>query len=106
MQRFHLSSGLKATGFLPGITKSKAFNQRHICCSGSTDGRIIQVAYALPLDDDPAKESDCKLIFRIKDGRHYLYGGWGPFGRRVLTGESVRPVPSGDDRAEVPLIYR
>ncbi len=72
----------------------------------STDGRIIQVAYALPLDDDPAKESDCKLIFRIKDGRHYLYGGWGPFGRRVLTGESVRPVPSGDDRAEVPLIYR
>ncbi len=72
----------------------------------STDGRIIQAVYALPLDNDPPKEGDSKLIFRIQNGKHYLYGGWGTFGRRVLTGESVRPVPSGDDRAEVPIIYR
>jgi hypothetical protein len=72
----------------------------------STDGKIVQDAYALPLDDDPAKEGDSKLVFGIQNGRHYLYGGWGSFGRRVLTGESARPVPSGDDRAEVPIIYR
>ena len=72
----------------------------------STEGKIIQVAYALPLDDDPAREGDSKLVFRVQNGRHYLYGGWGPFGRRVLTEESVRPVPSGSTRAEVPITYR
>lgn len=72
----------------------------------STDGKIVQGAYVLPLDDDPAKGGDSKLVFRIQNGTYYLYGGWGPFGRRVLTGESARPVPSGDDRAEVPIIYR
>lgn len=72
----------------------------------STDGKIIQAVYALPVDDDPATKDDSKLIFRIENGRHYLYGGCGPFGRRVVTGESVRPAPSGSDRAEVPLIYR
>ena len=65
----------------------------------STDGKIVKDAYALPLDDDPAKDGDSKLVFRIQNGRHYLYGGWGPFGRRVLTVEAAQPVPSGDDRA-------
>lgn len=72
----------------------------------STDGKIVQEVFALPLDNVPAKESDSKLIFRIQNSTHYLYGGWGPFGRRVLTGESVRPAPSGDARAEVPITYR
>jgi hypothetical protein len=72
----------------------------------SPDGKIVQDAYALPLDEDPPKEGDSKLVFRIQNGKHYLYGGWGPFGRRVLTGEFARPVPSGDDRAEVPITYR
>ena len=72
----------------------------------STDGKIVQVAYTLPLDEDPAKDGESKLVFRIQNGRNYLYGGWGPSGRRVLTVESVRPVPSGDSRAEVPIIYR
>jgi hypothetical protein len=72
----------------------------------SLDGKIIQVAYVLPLDESPAKPGDAKLIFRIHDGRHYLYGGCGPFGHRVLTAESARPVPSGDDRAEVPINFR
>ena len=72
----------------------------------TTDGRIVQDAYTLPLDENPVKESDAKLVFRIEDGRRYLYEGWGPYGRRVLTAEAGRPAPSGDDRVEVPINYR
>jgi len=72
----------------------------------STDGKIVQDAYTLPLDDNPAKASDAKLVFRIQDGRRYLYGGWGPYGNSVVTVESVRPAPSGDNRVEVPIIFR
>ncbi len=72
----------------------------------STDGKTVQDAYTLPLDGYPAKQSDAKLVFRIQNGKHYLYEGWGAYGRRVVTGESVRPAPSGVDRAEVPIIYR
>ena len=72
----------------------------------STDGKIVQNAYTLPLDDDPVKASDAKLVFRIQDGRRYLYEGWGPYGKSVVTVESVRPAPSGDNRVEVPIIYR
>ena len=71
----------------------------------STDGKIIQQAYILPLDETPAKPSEAKLVFGIQDGKHYLYGGWGPYGRRVVTVESTRPAPTGNDRAEVPIIY-
>ena len=72
----------------------------------STNGKIIQDVYTLPIDEDPAKESEFKLVFRIQDGRHYLYEGWGPYGRRVVTVEAGRPAPSGDNRAEVTIIYR
>ena len=71
----------------------------------STDGKIIQDAYTLPLDDNPAKATEGKLVFRIQGGKRYLYGGWGPYGQSVLTVESVRPAPSGDSRVEVPIIY-
>jgi len=71
----------------------------------STDGKIVQDVYTLPLDENPVKDSEAKLVFRIQDGKHYLYGGWGPYGRRVVTAESGRPAPSGDSRAEVPIIY-
>ena len=72
----------------------------------SIDGKIVQNAYTLPLGDDPAKESDAKLVFRIQDGRRYLYEGWGPYGNSVVTVESVRPAPTGDNRVEVPITYR
>ena len=72
----------------------------------STDGKIVQDVYTLPLDEDPVKESEFKFVFRIQDGRHYLYEGWGPYGRRVVTVESGRPAPTGDERVEVPVTYR
>ncbi len=72
----------------------------------STDGKTVLSVYALPVDESPAKKGDAKLVFRISDGKHYLYGGWGQFGRRVVTVESSRPIPSGDRRAEVPITYR
>ena len=72
----------------------------------STDGKIVQNAYTLPLDDNPAKATEGQLVFRIQDGKRYLYEGWGPYGKSVVTVESVRPAPSGDNRVEVPITYR
>ncbi|HVO64714.1 MAG TPA: hypothetical protein VMT53_27580 [Terriglobales bacterium] len=43
----------------------------------STDGKIVQNAYTLPLDDNPAKATEGQLVFRIQDGKRYLYGGSG-----------------------------
>jgi len=70
------------------------------------DGKGVHNVYTLPLDEDPIKEQNAKLIFRIENGKYYLYGGSGPFGGRVVTAESWRPAPSGDSRAEVPIVYR
>ena len=72
----------------------------------STDGKSAQNVYTLPVDDVPAKEGESQLVFELRDAKHYLYGGWGPFGRRLLVSESSRPVPSGTNRAEVPIVFR
>ena len=71
----------------------------------STDGKSIAAVFALPMDEDPATEPNSKLIFRVENGRHYLYGGWGPFGRRVVAVESAWPAPSGTARIEVPITF-
>jgi len=72
----------------------------------STDGKTVNGAYTLPVDENPVKDSDARLVFRIQDGKRYLYGGWGPYGKHVLRAESTRPAPSGDNRVEVPVIFR
>jgi hypothetical protein len=72
----------------------------------STDGKSIAAVFALPVDEDSATEDDSKLIFRIENGRYYLYGGWGPFGRRVVAVESAWTAPSGAARKEVPITFR
>lgn len=72
----------------------------------SADGKTVLGVYVLPVDESPAKQGDSKLIFRVSDGKHYLYGGWGQFGRRVVSVESSKPMPSGDHKAEVPITYR
>lgn len=71
----------------------------------STDGKVVDGADTLLLDGDPVKETDARLIFRIQDGRHYLYGGWGSYGKRLVKAESTQPAPSGDSRAEVSVTF-
>lgn len=71
----------------------------------STDGKSFAAVFALPIDEHPATEPNSKLIFRVENGRHYLYGGWGPFGRRVVAVESAWPAPSGAARVEVPITF-
>ena len=71
----------------------------------STDGKVVDGAYTLLLDGDPVKETDARLIFRIQDGRHYLYAGWGSYGKRLVKAESTQPAPSGDSRAEISVIF-
>jgi len=58
------------------------------------------------LGDDASQAGEYKLIFRVEDGKHVLYGGWGPFGSRVQSAESTEPAPSGQNRVEVPVTYR
>ena len=72
----------------------------------SKDAKGFHSVYTLPLDEDPIKEQNAKLIFRFENGKYYLYGGSGPFGGRVVTVESSRLAPSGDSRVEVPIVYR
>ena len=71
----------------------------------NTDGNIAAGAYTLALDNKPVKDSEARLIFRIQDDKHYLYGGWGPYGKHVLKAESKGAVPSGDNRVEVPIAF-
>ena len=70
-----------------------------------TDGKSVATVYGLPLDREPATEGDAKLIFRVENGRHYLYGAWGPSGRGVVTTESAWAAPSGAARVEVPITF-
>ena len=72
----------------------------------NTDGSVAAGAFTVALDGTPVKDSDARLIFRIQDGKHYLYGGWGPYGKHVLRAESKQAAPSGDNRVEVPLAFR
>jgi hypothetical protein len=72
----------------------------------STNGKVVGGAYTVAVDDKPVKDNDAKLIFRFQDGKRYLYGGWGPYGKHVLRTESERAVPSGDNRVEVSVSFR
>jgi hypothetical protein len=63
-------------------------------------------AFMLPIDEDPVKESDFKLVFKDQNGKHYLYEVWGKYGKRVLTAVYGLPNPTGDSRVEVRIIYR
>ena len=72
----------------------------------STDGKHLATGYTLLLADDACQTGEYKLIFRVEDGKHVLYGGWGPFGSRVQSEESTEPAPSGQNRVEVPVTYR
>jgi len=70
----------------------------------STNGNTTPDAYMTPLDDSSVKPDQAKLVFRVQDGRHYLYGFWGLYGKRVLTAESGRPAPAIDSLVELHVI--
>jgi len=71
----------------------------------SKDGDSIQDAYMSPIDNSVVQPDQAKLVFRVQDGKHYLYAFWGVYGKRVLTFESGRPEPAADVRVEVPVAY-
>jgi len=71
----------------------------------NTNGNTLAQAYTVPLDGDPPNDGQYKLVFKIKDGKHLLYGGWGPFGRRVLSSESAEPALAERNRVDVPVTY-
>ena len=67
---------------------------------------IATEAYLLPVDSEPVKQSEAKLIFSVQNGSHYLYQINGTFGTRVMTAQYGAPKPTGDKRAEVPILYQ
>ena len=70
------------------------------------NGGAVQEAYMVPLDDSVVKPDQAKLVFRVQNGRHYLYAVWGVYGKRVLTSESGQPAPATDSSLDVPVVYR
>lgn len=71
----------------------------------SSDGRRSTEAFMLPVNDDPVKASEARLVFLVENGEHYLYEAWGVYGRRIVTAQYGIPEPSGDRRLEVPVVY-
>jgi hypothetical protein len=69
-------------------------------------GKTANEAYMLPIDEDPVKESDYKLVFKTQNGEHYLYEVWGRYGKRVLTAVYGLPNPTRENRIEIPIVYR
>ena len=63
-------------------------------------------AFLLPVDEAPVKQSEAKLIFALRKGNYYLYEIRGRFGTRMVSAEYGFPEPKGDQRLEVPVIYR
>ena len=63
-------------------------------------------AFLLPVDEEPVKQSDAKLIFALRNGNYYLYEIRGRFGTRMITAEYGFPEPKGDRRVEVQVTYR
>ena len=71
----------------------------------SKKGDTVQEAYMIPLDDSLVRPDQAKLVFRVQNGKHYLYSFWGVYGKRVLTSESGGPAPALDSRLDVPVVY-
>jgi hypothetical protein len=69
-------------------------------------GKGANEAYMLPVDSDPVKESDFKLVFKTQNGEHYLYEVWGKYGKRILTSAYGLPNPTRENRVEIPIVYR
>ena len=63
-------------------------------------------AFLLPVDEEPVKQSDAKLIFALRNRNYYLYEIQGRFGTRMMSAEYGFPEPKGDRRVEVQVTYR
>jgi len=72
----------------------------------SKNGKTSQDANMIALDDSVVKPDQAKLVFRVQNGRHYLYAFRGIYGKRVMTSESGRPVPAIENRLDVAVVYR
>jgi hypothetical protein len=70
------------------------------------DGKTVGEASMLPMDQSPVKKGDFKLVFVVQDQRHYLYEVWGAYGKRQMTSAYGLKEPTGENRVEVPIVYR
>lgn len=72
----------------------------------SSDAKRATEVFMLPVNNDPVKENQAKLVFLVQNDQHYLYEAWGVYGKRIVTAQYGTPAPTGNMRVEVPVIYR
>ena len=72
----------------------------------SSDGKRSTEVFMVPVNNDPVKESESKLVFSVQDGQRYFYELWCIYGKRISTAQYGKEAPSGDSRVEVPIVYQ
>lgn len=64
---------------------------------------IGEQAFLIPTGD-PVASGDCKLIFVLRNGQHYLRAIWYLDGQAILTSEFDLPLAAGDTETDVKLL--
>jgi hypothetical protein len=106
MRTFRSNSGLGDTGLPAGAYElTHAISPTLVVFSGMKPETSTE-AFLLPVDEEPVKQSDAKLIFALRNGNYYLYEIQGRFGTRMMSAEYGFPEPKGDRRVEVQVTYR
>lgn len=72
----------------------------------SSDHKRSTQVFMLPVNTDPVKTDESKLVFFVNGEQHYFYEIWCVYGRRIVSAQYGAPEPTGDNRVEVPIVYQ
>ena len=89
-----------------GVYEISHINSPTVVVFTSSDAKRATQVFMLPVNNDPVKESESKLVFFVQDGQRYFYELWCIYGRRISTSQYGKEAPSGDSRVEVPIAYQ
>jgi hypothetical protein len=71
-----------------------------------SDHKKATEVFMLPVNADPVKANESKLVFLIQNNQRYLYEIWCVYGRRIVSAEYGIAAPTGDSRVEVSVAYQ
>jgi hypothetical protein len=72
----------------------------------SSDAKSSTEVFMLPVNNDPVKEGESKLVFSVRNGERYFYELWCIYGRRIATAQYGKEAPRAENRVEVPIAYQ
>jgi len=94
-------------GKLPaGVYEISHINSPTLVVFTSSDAKRSTEVFMLPVNNDPVKENESKLVFFVQDGQRYFYELWCIYGKRIATAHYGKEAPSADSRVEVPIVYQ